>query len=184
LPIAIRYDGSAPNEGHGFQLHVGPVNSDVRGEINIKSKNPEEYPSLKFNYLSTEQDRKEWCEAIRCARKIIETDAMSDLMGKEIAPGINVQSDEEILDFIAKEGESAYHLSGTCKMGTDNMSVVNTELKVNDIENLRIVDASIMPTVTNGNIYSPVLMIGEKAADSILGNTPLEPETIEYYEHK
>lgn len=184
LPIAIRYDGSAPNEGHGFQLHVGPVNSDVRGEINIKSANPEEYPSIKLNYLSTEQDRKEWCEAIRCTRKIIETDAMSELMGKEIAPGKDVQTDEEILDFIANEGESAYHLSGTCKMGANNMSVVDTNLKVNGIENLRVVDASIMPTVTNGNIYSPVLMIGEKAADSILGNTPLEPQTVEFYRHK
>jgi len=183
LPIAIRYDGSAPNEGHGFQLHVGPVNSDVRGEIKIKSSDPKEYPSIKFNYLSTEQDRKEWCEAIKCSRKIIETDAMSEFMGKEIAPGKDVQTDEEILDFIAKEGESAYHVSGTCKMGSDDMSVVDTNLKVKGIENLRIVDASIMPSVTNGNIYSPVLMIGEKAADVILGNTPLEPEVAEYYKH-
>jgi choline dehydrogenase len=109
---------------------------------------------------------------------------MSELRGKEIAPGKEVQTDEEILDFIANEGESAYHLSGTCKMGTDNMSVVDTDLKVHGIENLRVVDASIMPTVTNGNIYSPVLMIGEKAADSILGNTPLESETVDYYRHK
>ena len=137
-----------------------------------------------WNYLSTKQDRKEWCEAIHCTRKIIETNAMSEFMGKEIAPGKNVQSDEEILDFIAKEGESAYHLCGTCKMGTDDMSVVDADLKVHGIENLRIVDASIMPTVTNGNIYSPVLMIGEKAADSILGNRPLESETVYYYQHK
>ena len=184
LPIAIRYDGSAPNEGHGFQLHVGPVNSDVRGEIKIKSSDPFNYPSLKFNYLSTSQDRKEWCEAIRCSRKIIETDAMSEFMGKEIAPGKSVQSDEEILDFIAREGESAYHLSGTCKMGSDDMSVVNADLKVQGINNLRVVDASIMPTVTNGNIYSPVLMIAEKAADVILGNTPLNPEEMDYYRHK
>ena len=92
--------------------------------------------------------------------------------------------DEEILDFIAREGESAYHLSGTCKMGTDDMSVVDADLRVHGVENLRVVDASIMPTVTNGNIYSPVLMIGEKAADAILGNTPLELEAVEYYKHK
>jgi len=184
LPIAIRYDGSAPNEGHGFQLHVGPVNSDVRGEINIKSANPQEYPSLKFNYLSTEQDRKEWCEAIRCSREIIETEAMSEFRGKEIAPGKDIQTDEEILDFVAREGESAYHLSGTCKMGRDEMSVVDADLKVQGIENLRIVDASIMPAVTNGNIYSPVLMIGEKAADLILGNTPLKPEIVKYFNAK
>ena len=163
---------------------MGPVSSDVRGEINIKSTNPEAHPSMKLNYLSTEQDRKEWCEAIRCTRKIIQTDAMSELMGKEIAPGKNVQTDEEILDFIAREGESAYHLSGTCKLGSDKMSVVDPDLKVHGIENLRVVDASIMPTVTNGNIYSPVLMIGEKAADAILGNTSLETETVEFYTHK
>ena len=109
--------------------------------------------------------------------------AMSEFMGREIAPGKDVQTNEEILDFIAREGESAYHLSGTCKMGTDEMSVVDTDLKVNGIENLRIVDASIMPTVTNGNIYSPVLMIGEKAADCILGNTPLKSEIVEFYKH-
>ena len=183
LPIAIRYDGSAPNEGHGFQLHVGPVSSNARGEIKIKSSNPEEYPSLKFNYLSTDQDRKEWCEAIHCARKIIETNAMSEFMGKEIAPGKNVQTDKEILNFIAKEGESAYHLSGTCKMGADEMSVVDANLKVKGVENLWVVDASVMPSVTNGNIYSPVLMIGEKAADNILGNTPLKPNPIEFYKH-
>jgi choline dehydrogenase len=183
LPIAIRYDGSAPNEGHGFQLHVGPVSSDVRGEIKIKSSNSEEYPSLKFNYLSTEKDRKEWCEAIRCSRKIIETETMSEFMGREIAPGKDVQTDEEILNFIAREGESAYHLSGTCKMGSDEMSVVDSQLKVHGVNNLWVVDASIMPTITNGNIYSPVLMIGEKAADSILGNTPLEPKEIDFYQH-
>ena len=183
LPIAIRYNGLAPNEGHGFQLHVGPVNSNVRGKIQIKSANPVEYPSLKFNYLSTEKDRKEWCEAIRCTRKIIETEAMSEYMGKEIAPGKDVQSDEEIINFVSQEGESAYHLCGTCKMGSDEMSVVDSELKVHGIKNLWVVDASIMPTITNGNIYSSVLMIGEKAADNILGNTPLAPIYIDYYQH-
>mgnify|MGYP003954884801 FL=1 len=108
---------------------------------------------------------------------------MSEFKGREIAPGKDVRTDEEILDFIAREGESAYHLSGTCKMGTDDMSVVDANLKVHGIENLRIVDASIMPTVTNGNIYSPVLMIGEKAADNILGNTPLTPEAVDFHKH-
>jgi len=183
LPIAIRYDGSAPNEGHGFQLHVGPVNSDVRGRIKIKSSNPTDYPSLRFNYLSTENDRNEWCEAIRCSRSIIETNAMSEFMGREIAPGKEVQTDNQILDFIAREGESAYHVSGSCKMGYDEMSVVDSQLKVHGIDNLWVVDASIMPTVTNGNIYSPILMIGEKAADNILGNTPMDPINIDFYQH-
>ena len=134
--------------------------------------------------MSTENDRKEWCEAIRCSRDIIETNAMSEFMGKEIAPGKNIQKDEEILNFIAREGESAYHICGSCKMGYDEMSVVDSNLKVRGVENLRVVDASIMPTITNGNIYSPVLMIAEKASDIILGNTPNEPETIDFYRYK
>ena len=108
---------------------------------------------------------------------------MSEYMGREISPGKNIQSDEEILNFIAREGESAYHLSSTCKMGYDEMSVVDSQLKVHGVDNLWVVDASIMPTVTNGNIYSPILMIGEKAADNILGNTPMAPIEIDYYQH-
>lgn len=181
LPLAIRYDGSAPKEGHGFQLHIGPMNSDVRGHVKIKSANPLDYPSILFNYLSTEQERKHWVEAIRLSRKIIETEAMSDYMGKELSPGIDVQSDQEILDFVAREGESAYHPSCTCRMGTGNDSVTDANLKVHGIEGLRVVDASVMPYVTNGNIYAPVLMIGEKAADIILGNTPLPAEKVPYF---
>nr|MDA3822232.1 choline dehydrogenase [Bacteroidales bacterium] len=169
LPIAIRYDGSAPQEGHGFQLHVGPMNTDVRGRVKIISKNPKKYPSILFNYLSTENERKEWVEAIRLSRNIINQPAFDELRGKELAPGIEAQTDEEILDFVANEGESAYHPSCTCAMGYDDMAVVDAELKVHGIENLRVVDASIMPLVTNGNIYAPVMMIAEKAADIILG---------------
>ena len=181
LPLAIRYDGTAPSEGHGFQLHVGPMGTDVRGRVKIKSSNPLEYPSILFNYLSTPNERKEWCEAVRLSRKIIETKAMSELMGKELSPGCEVQSDEEILDFIAKEGESAYHPSSTCRMGVDAMSVTDADLKVHGIKNLRVVDASVFPYVTNGNIYSPVMMVAEKAADLILGNTPLSPEHVPFY---
>lgn len=181
LPLAIRYDGTAPAEGHGFQLHIGPMNSDVRGRVKIKSADPLVYPSILFNYLSTEQERKHWVEAIRLSRKIIETEAMSELRGKELSPGIEVQTDEEILDFVAREGESAYHPSCTCRMGTGEDSVTGADLKVHGIEGLRVVDASVMPYVTNGNIYAPVLMIGEKAADIILGNTPLAPEHVPYF---
>ncbi|MDH5396754.1 MAG: choline dehydrogenase [Cyclobacteriaceae bacterium] len=181
LPLAIRYDGSAPQEGHGFQLHVGPMNSDVRGSVKIKSADPAAHPAILFNYLSTEKERKEWCEAIRYSRKIIETKAMEALRGKEISPGKAVETDEEIIDFVRREGESAYHPSCTCKMGYDDMAVTDNELRVHGVENLRVVDASIMPFVTNGNIYAPTLMIGEKAADAILGNTPLSPEVRPYY---
>lgn len=181
LPLAIRYDGTAPAEGHGFQLHIGPMNSDVRGHVRIKSANPLDYPSILFNYLSTEQERKHWVEAIKLSRKIIETEAMSELRGKELSPGIEVQTDQEILDFVAREGESAYHPSCTCRMGSGPNTVTDANLKVHGIEGLRVVDASVMPYVTNGNIYAPVLMIGEKAADLILGNTPLPPEHVPYF---
>jgi choline dehydrogenase len=178
LPLAIRYDGTAPSEGHGFQVHIGPVKSDVRGHIRIKSADPTVYPSILFNYLSTEQDKKEWIEAIRLARKVVETEAMSELKGKELSPGIDIQTDQEILDFVAKEGESAYHPSCTCAMGYGDMAVTDAELKVHGIQGLRVVDASVFPHVTNGKIYQPVLMVAEKAADIILGNTLLAPSDI------
>ncbi|WP_026955839.1 choline dehydrogenase [Algoriphagus vanfongensis] len=182
LPIAIRYDGSAPKEGHGFQLHVGPMNTDVRGRVKIKSADPSEAPSILFNYLSTENEKKEWVEAIRLSRKIIETQAMGDLRGEELSPGKDVQTDEEILDFVAKEGESAYHPCATCRMGVGPMDVVDPKtLKVHGVENLRVVDASVFPYVTNGNIYSPVMMVAEKAADLILGNEPLPAENVPYF---
>ncbi len=184
LPIAIRYDGSAPNAGHGFQLHVGPMNTDVRGHVKIRSADPMKYPSILFNYLSTEQERKEWVEAIHSARKLIEQPAFDELRGEELAPGKDVQTDEEILDFVAREGESAYHPSCTCKMGYDEMSVVDADLRVHGVENLRVVDASVMPSITNGNIYAPVMMIAEKAADIILGNEPALPEKVPFYTHK
>jgi choline dehydrogenase len=181
LPLAIRYDGTAPAEGHGFQLHIGPMNSDVRGHVRIKSADPLEYPSILFNYLSTEQERKHWVEAVRLSRKLIETEAFGELRGKELSPGKGVQSEQEILDFVAKEGESAYHPSCTCRMGSGENTVTDPTLKVHGIEGLRVVDASVMPYVTNGNIYAPVLMIGEKAADIILGNKPLPPEHAPFY---
>jgi len=181
LPIAIRYDGSAPAQGHGFQLHVGPMNTDVRGHVKITSSDSEKYPEIFFNYLSTDQERKEWLEAIKCSRQIIGQPAFDDLRGTELAPGPEVQSDEEILDFVAREGESAYHPSCTCKMGYDDMAVVDSALKVHGVENLRVVDASVFPSITNGNIYAPVMMVAEKAADIILGNTPETPSQAEYY---
>lgn len=181
LPIAIRYDGSAPAQGHGFQLHVGPMNTDVRGHVKITSADSAVYPEIFFNYLSTEQERQEWLEAIKCSRDIIGQAAFDELRGRELAPGPEVQTDEEILDFVAREGESAYHPSCTCKMGYDDMAVVDSELKVHGVENLRVVDASVFPSITNGNIYAPVMMVAEKAADLILGNSPESPSDAEYY---
>ena len=184
LPIAIRYDGSAPNEGHGYQVHVGPMNTDVRGHVKVRSSDPGEHPSIVFNYLSTEQERREWVEAIRKTREIMTQPAFDEYRGKELAPGEQAQTDDEILDFVAREGESAYHPSCTCAMGTHAMAVTDPELRVHGVENLRVVDASVMPYVTNGNIYAPTMMIAEKAADIILGNTPLAPENLPYYKHQ
>ncbi|MCA9667467.1 MAG: choline dehydrogenase [Myxococcales bacterium] len=183
LPIAIRYDGSVAQQGHGYQVHVGPMNTDVRGHVRIASARPDDYPRIVFNYLSTEQERREWVEAIRCTRRIMTQPAFDALRGEELAPGDAVTTDEQILDFVARQGESAYHPSCTCKMGYDDLAVVDAELRVHDIEGLRVVDASVMPYITNGNIYAPVMMIAEKAADVILGNTPLEPLQLPFYRH-
>ncbi|MFI8184999.1 choline dehydrogenase [Actinacidiphila glaucinigra] len=185
LPIAVRYDGSAPAGGHGYQVHVGPMYSDARGTVKIRSRDPREKPALRFNYLSTEQDRREWVEAVRVARDILGRPALAPFNGGEVSPGPGVETDEEILAWVAKEGETALHPSCTCRMGTDEMAVVDpASLRVHGVEGLRVVDASVMPYVTNGNIYAPVMMIAEKAADLILDREPLPPSKAQYYRHR
>lgn len=178
LPIAVRYDGSAPAGGHGYQVHVGPMYSDARGSVKIVSRDPREHPALRFNYLSTDQDRREWVEAVRVARNILNQKALDPYNGGETSPGPSVETDEEILDWVRREGETALHPSCTARMGVDEMSVVDPgSMRVHGLQGLRVVDASVMPYVTNGNIYAPVMMVAEKAADLILGNTPLAPLT-------
>lgn len=185
LPLAIRYDGTARSSGHGYQVHVGPMYSDARGTIKIKSQDPFEKPALRFNYLSTQQDKQEWIEAIHVARNILTQSAMDEFNGGETSPGSAVSTDEEILDWVRKDGETALHPSCSAKMGTDAMSVVDPKtMKVHGVEGLRVADASVFPYVTNGNIYAPVMMVAEKAADLILGNDPLPPENLEFYRHK
>jgi choline dehydrogenase len=185
LPIAIRYDGSAPAGDHGYQVHIGPMYSDARGSVKVMSPDPRAHPALRFNYLSTDQDRREWVEAIRVARSILNQPAFDPFNGGETSPGKSVETDEEILAWVAKDGETALHPSCTARMGVDDMSVTDPlTMKVHGLEGLRVVDASVMPYVTNGNIYAPVMMIAEKAADLILGNTSLEPEKVEYYRHR
>jgi choline dehydrogenase len=184
LPIAVRYDGSAP-KGHGYQVHVGPMYSDVRGSLKITSRDPREHPALHFNYLSTEQDRREWLEAVRCARHILTQQAFDRFNAGELSPGPAVESDEEILDWVARDAETALHPSCTCRMGVDRMSVVDpATMRVHGLDGVRVVDASVMPYVTNGNIYAPVMMVAEKAADLVLGNTPLTPATVPFYRHE
>lgn len=183
LPLAIRYDGSVANKNHGYQMHVGPMYSKARGSVKIKSTDPRVYPSLRFNYLSTEQDRREWVEAIQCARKILNQPAFQEFNGGELSPGLEVQTDEDILDWVGQEGETALHPTCTCKMGVDARSVVAPDsLQVHGLDHFRIVDASVMPYVPNGNTYAPVMMIAEKAADLILGNTPLAPLQVPFYQ--
>jgi len=182
LPLAVRYDGSSPAEGHGYQVHVGPMNSDVRGSVKVRSRDPQQHPSIVFHYLATEKDRKEWVEAIRKSRELLAQSAMAPYDAGEISPGPDVTTDEQILDWIAKDAETAYHPSCTCSMGRGNMAVVNPDtMEVYGTEGLRVVDASVMPTITNANIQAPVIMIAEKASDLIRGNTPLPPETVDFY---
>ncbi|WP_204056752.1 choline dehydrogenase [Microbispora corallina] len=185
LPVAVRYDGSSPAGGHGYQVHIGPMYSDARGSVKIKSADPRVKPALRFNYLSTEQDRREWVEAVRVARAILNQPAMDAFNAGELSPGPGVETDEQILDWVARDGETALHPSCTARMGVDEMSVVDPlTMRVHGLEGLRVVDASVMPYVTNGNIYAPVMMVAEKAADLILGDTPLPPEHAEFYRHR
>jgi choline dehydrogenase len=185
LPVAVRYDGSSPTKGHGYQVHVGPMYSDARGSIKITSADPRVYPALRFNYLSTAQDRHEWVEAIRAARHILSQPAFDAFNGGELSPDPTVQSDQQILDWVARDGETAYHPSCSCKMGSDALSVVDPiSMKVHGLDGLRVVDASVMPYVTNGNIYAPTIMIAEKAADRIMNNTPLPPAKVDFHRHQ
>jgi choline dehydrogenase len=185
LPIAIRYDGSRPAGGHGYQVHIGPMYSDARGSVRITSADPRAHPALRFNYLSTEQDRREWLQAIGVARHILGQPAFGAYDAGEVSPGPQVQTDQQVLDWVGRQAETALHPSCTCKLGTDALSVVDpASMAVHGLRGLRVVDASVMPSVTNGNIYAPVMMVAEKAADLILGNTPLPPEPLEFYRHR
>jgi choline dehydrogenase len=158
--------------------------SDVRGTCKIVSTDPRDKPALRFNYLSTENDRREWIEAIRVTRRILGAPAFEPFSGGELSPGPSVETDEEILDWVAKDAETALHPSCTCRMGTDELAVVDPlTMRVHGTEGLRVVDASVFPYVTNGNIYAPVMMTAEKSADLILGNTPLAAEPVEFYRH-
>jgi choline dehydrogenase len=182
LPLAVRYDGSSPAAEHGYQVHIGPMNSNVRGSVKIRSADPREHPALRFNYLSTEADRREWLEAIACARTILSQPAWAELDAGELSPGPEVEGDTAVLDWVARDAETALHPSCTCRMGVDADSVIDpATMRVHGVDGLRVVDASVMPYVTNGNIYAPTMMIAEKAADLIRGDTPLPPSTAAFH---
>jgi choline dehydrogenase len=184
LPVAIRYDGTAP-QGHGYQVHVGPMYSDARGTIKIASTDPRRHPAIRFNYLSTDTDRREWIEAVQISRNILNQPAFEPYNGGELSPGPSVSTDQEILDWVAKDAETALHPSCTCRLGTGEDSVVDpSSMKIHGLEGVRVVDASAMRYVTNGNIYAPTMMVAEKSADLILGNTPLAPINEPFYRHE
>lgn len=187
LPAAIRYDGTKSDSDHGFQFHVGPMYSDTKGHVRITSKDPRKKPSILFNYLRTEQDRREWVEAVRVSRRLLDTKAMREYWDYEISPGKDVESDEEILEWVRNDAETALHPSCTAKLGpaSDPMAVVDPDtMGVHGTENLYVVDASVFPNITNGNIYAPTMMVAEKAADLIRGRKPLAPNNAPYYKAK
>ena len=181
LPIAIRYDGQAAAEGHGFQAHVGPMRSASRGVITLRSGDPKDAPKILFNYMSEKSDWEDFRTCIRLTREIFGQEAFAPYRGKEIQPGADCQSDDDLDDFIREHVESAYHPCGTCKMGaaSDKMAVVDPTCKVIGVERLRVADSSIFPRITNGNLNAPSIMTGEKAADHILGRDMLPPSNDE-----
>jgi choline dehydrogenase len=181
LPVAIRYDGKAAAKAHGFQAHVGPMRSPSRGHVRLRSGDPKDAPSILFNYMSHQQDWEDFRHCIRLTREIFAQPAFDEFRGPEIAPGVNVQSDDELDDFIRDEVESAYHPSGTARMGRadDPMAVVDPECRVIGVEGLRLADSSIFPRIPNGNLNGPSIMVGEKASDHILGKQPLAPSNRE-----
>jgi len=175
LPIAVRYDGQVAAEGHGYQAHVGPMRSVSRGQVTLRSADPADNPRIQFNYMSAPSDWEDFRTCIRLTREIFDQAAFAPFAGKEIQPGVDVQSDDALDDFIRAHAESAYHPCGTCKMGRadDPMAVVDPQCRVIGVDGLRVADSSIFPRITNGNLNGPSIMVGEKAADHILGRAPL-----------
>ncbi len=183
LPMAVAYDGSTLAREHGFQAHVGPMRSKSRGWVRLKSLDPAEPPMIQFNYMSHSDDWTEMRSCVRLTREIFAQAAFDRYRGREIQPGTKCVSDEAIDAFVRERVDSAYHPSCTCKMGSpaDPLAVVDPQTRVIGVEGLRVVDSSIMPSITNGNLNAPTIMIGEKAADMILGRAPLPASNAPYY---
>jgi len=181
LAGAIAYDGSSAVRGHGFQVHLGANKPRSRGRVRLRSAEPHEPPSLFFNYLAEEADRRAYRDGLRLTRELFAQPAFDPYRGEEVSPGEGVRTDDEIDDWVARTAATAYHPCGTCRMGRDDGAVVDPECRVRGVEGLRVVDSSVMPTVTNGNINAPTIMIGEKAADHVLGREPLPPSRAASY---
>ncbi len=177
LPMAVRYDGQAAAEGHGFQAHVGPMRSASRGEVMLRSVDPADPPVIRFNYMSDPQDWDDFRTCIRLTREIFSQDAFKPFAGHEIQPGSALQNDAELDQFIRDHAESAYHPCGTCRMGAadDPEAVVDPQGRVIGVQALRVADSSVFPRITNGNLNAPSILVGEKTADHLLGRPPLSP---------
>ncbi|VXC80281.1 choline dehydrogenase [Pseudomonas sp. 9Ag] len=181
LPVAVSYNGSNAHDGHSFQAHVGSMRSPSRGRIQIRSTDPHVDPSILFNYMAHDQDWQEFRDGIRLTREIINQPALDPFRGKELSPGVEAQSDADLDAFVREHAETAYHPSCSCKMGTDEMAVVDGQGRVHGVEGLRVVDASIMPQIITGNLNATTIMIAEKIADRIRGREPLQRSTAAYY---
>lgn len=177
LPAAMRYDGRSAFDGHGFQVHIGHNKPKSRGWVRAVSANPDIHPGIRFNYLSHEEDREGFRQCVRLTREIINQPAFDEYRDSEIQPGESIQTDEQIDAFVRESVESAYHPSCSCKMGTDNMSVVDPKTRVKGLEGLRVVDSSIFPTIPNGNLNAPTIMVAERAADLIREADILPPSS-------
>ena len=186
LPSVVINHGQDLGSCHAYQVHVGPLRSTTKGRLWITSKDPHEYPLMDLNYLSTEQDRKEFRDFIKLTREVFAQKAFDEFRDEEIQPGKDIQTDSQMDALVREKADSAYHPSCTCKMGspTDPMTVVDSECKVLGVENLRVMDASIMPSVVSGNLNGPTTMVAEKAADIILGNPPLPKSTAPVWKPK
>jgi choline dehydrogenase len=181
FPMAVRYDGKSPNNSHGFQAHVGPMRSQSKGWVKLRSADPGDAPRICFNYMSMPEDWQEFRAAVRLTREILAQDAFAPYRGEELSPGIAAQSDAEIDAYLTEAVETAYHPSCSCKMGSDSESVVDGNCQVRGLRGLRIADSSIMPSIVSGNLNAPTIMLAEKAADLIAGKTPLQPLDVPVY---
>jgi choline dehydrogenase len=185
LPIAVRYDGKAVAEGHGFQVHVGPMRSKSRGRVWLRSARPQDPARICFNYMSHADDWAEFRTCVRLTRQIMAQPAMAEWVDHEIQPGAAVQDDAALDDFLRQHVESAYHPCGTARMGRpdDPGAVVDPQGRVMGVQGLRVADSSVFPRVTNGNLNAPTIMAAEKIADHILGRAPLPRANLQPWIH-
>jgi choline dehydrogenase len=181
FPMAVRYDGQSPNKSHGYQAHVGPMRSQSKGWVKLRSSDPAAKPRIQFNYMQEEADWEEFRAGVRLTREVLAQEAFNPYAGGEISPGPDVVSDKDIDAYLKKAVESSYHPCGTCKMGSDTDAVVDAECRVHGLEGLRVVDSSIMPSIVSGNLNAPTIMLAERAADLIKGGTMLSPSDAPVY---